>query len=180
MSYSNSEKAVYKVSHLLETIAQTRGDSVSWLSEKSNTLGYQIRQALVIAENNPEKYGEFSELKSKWRIKVSGSTVSAVRVTPIAELQNKEITALTFAKTVSSFSVPEVRDPMEVIGAIIANPNFEEYSFPDYQEATELELNRIFKWTSKNECYIVKSIHLIVSRKLPPEDIQWKPALVAI
>lgn len=180
MSYSNSDKAVHKVSHFLDIISKTQGDSVSWSSEKSNTLGYQIRQGLVIAENNPEKYPEFCKLKRDWRIKVSGHLVTAARVTPIAELQERTISAANFVKTVSSFSVPDVREPMEVIGAIIANPNFEEYSFPDYVEVTESELNRIFKWTSKNECYIIKSVCLIVSRKLPPEDIQWKPTLVAI
>jgi hypothetical protein len=180
MSYSNSEKAVHKVSHFLEIIAQSKSDTVNWLSEKSNTLGYQIRQALVIAENNPDKYPEWSKLKRQWRIKVSGHNVTAARITPMAELQEKAITVQQFTKTVSTFSVAEVKDPMEVIGAIIANPNFEEYSFPDYTEPTELELNRIFKWTSKNQCYVVKSINLIVSRREPPEDIQWKPTLVAI
>lgn len=180
MSYSNSEKAVHAVSHLLQTITETKGDSVSWSTDKSNTLAYKIRQALAITESNKDKYPQFAELKSKWRIKVAGHVVTAARITPIAELQEVAVNVNNFAKTVSSFSVPEVMAPMEVIGALIANPNFEEYSFPDYTEISPIELNQIYKWTSKNQCYIIKSKHLVISRKEPPEDIQWKPALIAI
>lgn|SRR5574338_424129 len=176
MSYSTSTKAADKVESFLQTLVNLRGDSISWIAADPSKLAYQIRQGMSVAENNPDKYSEFAKLKKTFKISTGPNLVIASRYVSLVEtLEPEELTSKNFAKSVNIFEVTEVADVMEVIGAILANPNYEEYQFKDYTEITEKELETLYKWTHKNEIFIINSKCLIISRKEPPEDLAWTP-----
>lgn len=174
MSYATSDRSFKKSTHFLDSLLNLKGDSISWGTGDPNRLAYQLRQAMDIAHRNPEGYPAYKELKSLFKISVSENKVTAVRRTPLVESE-QILTPINFAKSVHSFAIPDVKDPLDVIGAIIANPNFEEYHFKDYHEITENELNKLYKYTSKNGLFIIKSGFLIISKKEPPENIAWRP-----
>jgi hypothetical protein len=179
MSYSKSDRAFTKVQQILDTLINIKGDSATWITNDPNSLAYQIRQGLKIAADEPEKYGDYSKLKNIYKITVKSNLVSAVRFVPVAELKNTELNSMNgFKKTVIQFEIPEVKEPLEVIGALIETPQFEEYIFKDYTEITEKELNIIHKYTSKNNLFIINSNSLIITRKEPPEELSWKPTNV--
>lgn len=179
MSYSPSEKSVQKVEAFLQALCNLKGDSISWTTADPNKLAYQIRQGLTVAEVFDQKYPAYSGLKEVFRIKVKQNIVTAVRIVPLVE-QQEELTAQNFVKTVQVFTITDVKEPLAVISSLLEFPNFQEYSFPDYTEPTELELNQIYKWTSKNAHYIVKSKNLVITKQQPPEDLAWSPKLRAI
>lgn len=178
MTYSTSLKALGKVEKFLITLLNLKGDSVSWNSSNPSNDAYQIRQGLSIAEKT--NHPEFKDLKKLFRISVKSGQVVATRLISIVDTEGTVLNSENFTKSVTVFEVKEVNDPLSVIGAILVNPHYQEYHFPDYTEITEIELSKIWKWTNNNAFYIIKSAFLIITKKEPPEGVAWKSFMKVI
>lgn len=171
MGYSKSKATARKQIPTLKILKEKNGD-FRLPSSAPSELAYKLREAFSIIENNPQSFSEFTELKSKFNIRVGEGcliftrkydlTVGApIDITPaglgVAEVLNAEL---------------EVHTPMQVVGYCIKH-KAETMVFPGFDHISE-SWTEIYKWTSRNGYFINEINPLTISKHKGEKE--WQPS----
>jgi hypothetical protein len=168
MGYSKNPSSIEKVEKFL-TLMVNANESLEWETPNPDKLAYYIREgifasgALYKREPESDRLKEFSDLKSKFIIKIKGSLV-------LAELRSETPLAVMGVKRLRSVYLPNVATLTEIVGAVakcIIEESKEQIRIPNsdilegefrkleaYLKSKKLEIE-----VSGNELVISKSVN---------------------
>lgn len=163
VGYSQNEAAINRVQALLDQMVVTDTD-LSWPTKDAHMLGYHLREAMTLAKRIGKS--PYDTLKDKFTIRNRGDRV-------VAELKVKEgIEALQ--SLMSKVELSDVTSTVEIVGAAIVHSQATELYFPDAVLTDEDKL-ALWKWSSKNEYYIIVAEIGVTLTKKDPGEVAWTP-----
>lgn len=133
MGYSNKLSAITRVEEFLTLMVNAVDESLEWQTVDPSQLAYYIREGIsasvFIYKNgtDDERLKEFSQLKSKFIIKIKGNKV-------IAALRNEMPFAVMSVKRIKSVYLPNVTTLTQIVGAVakyILEENKEQITIPN-------------------------------------------------
>ncbi len=151
MGYSKNPTAIQKVEKFLILMVST-DENLEWATTDPNKLAYYIREGIaastIMYKNNPEdeRLREFSELKSKFIIKIKENRV-------IALLRNEIPLAVLSVKKLKSVYLPNIGSLTEIVGAIakyIIEENKEQITIPNHT-LNETEFGKLEAYLKSKE-----------------------------
>lgn len=154
MGYSKSKKSIRRVQHYLDQMVIAEGN-VEFASAEPTRLIYYIRDGIKAAQHFSEA-SNYARLSAKFVIKAGpGKVICELRdVLPLMRHQMK-----------SEVSIPDVVDPLGIIGAAIKH-HADIMIFPDASHDTILDKTPIQNWADKNGYQLIMAIdHITLEKK---------------
>ena len=166
MGYSNNLSAVTRVEKFLSLMVNAVDESLEWQTVDPNKLAYYIREGISASsfiyknETDDEKLKEFSQLKSKFIIKIKENRVIAV-------LRSEMPVAVMSVKRIKSVYLPNVTTLTQVVGAVakyIIEENKEQITIPNTNLSNEESVKLERYLSSKNLKVEVGENELVILR----------------
>lgn len=147
MAYARSKKSVTRIEPLLDQLL-TSSDDVIFRCDEPQKVAYQLHEALKSAGFFPE-YQKYLVIRDKFTIRTRAGKV-------IAELKTRPIIDSIKGMKVPppKVTIDAVLNPLEIVGATIANNKPEEIYFP-VSKLSEAELSELYIWASFVNYFII-------------------------
>ena len=168
MGYSNNLSAVTRVEKFLTLMVNAVDESLEWQTVDPNKLAYYIREGISASSfiykngtDDDEKLKEFSQLKSKFIIKIKENRVIAV-------LRSEMPVAVMSVKKIKSVYLPNVTTLTQVVGAVakyIIEENKEQITIPNTNLSNEESVKLERYLSSKNLKVEVGENELVILRE---------------
>jgi len=167
MGYTKNPDAIVKVEKFLSMMVEA-DENLEWETTDPGKLAYYIREGISAScwlyknDHENEKAREFSNLKSKFIIKVKGNHVIAV-------LRNEIPLAVMSVKKLKSVYLPSITTLTEIVGAIskyIIEEEKEQITIPS-SDLSEIEFNKLEAYLKSKELEIEVNENELVIAKNP-------------
>ena len=165
MGYSNNPTAITKVERFLALMVEAN-ENLEWETTDPSKLAYYIREgisaSIIMYRDNPEdeRFKGFSELKSKFILKIKSNHV-------IAALRSEIPLAVMSVKKLKSVYLPNITTLTEIVGAVakyIIEERKEQITIPN-SDLFEDELKKLEAYLKSKELKIeVNENELVISK----------------
>ncbi|KKM91107.1 hypothetical protein LCGC14_1231810 [marine sediment metagenome] len=154
MGYSKNPAVIEKVERFL-TLMVNADESLEWETTEPSKLAYYLREGISAAlaayksDAGNETLRDFSILKSKYIIKVKGSSV-------IAAMRNEIPLAVMSVKRMKSVYLPNITTLTEIVGAVakyIVEEGKEQITIPN-SGLNEVEFGKLESYLKSKELKI--------------------------
>lgn len=161
MGYAKSAAALKRLQPLLDQMLKS-DVSLSWPSQNAHMLGYHIREAMKIAESDPQS--PYKGLRERFVIRNKGTHVVAEPrvINVVAELHQAH----------AKMSLENLSGLLELIGAVITHEAHEMF-FPDAL-LTEEETKTLYEWAKPRGYSLVVGNGITITKENPGEA-EWTP-----
>jgi len=166
MGYTKNPNAIDKVEKFLSMMVSAN-ENLEWETTDPNKLAYYLREGISASgtlhrNNNDERLKNFSELKSKFIIRVKENKV-------IAQLRTEIPLAIMSVKKLKSVYLPNISTLTEVVGAVaeyIVGEDKEQITIPN-SDLSEVEFDKLAMYLKPKGLKIeINGSELIISGRV--------------
>lgn len=159
MGYSKSKRVIRRVETYLQQMVDARGQ-IEFPADDAARFAYELREGINasrhFAATGEEPFISYAKLHPKYVIRTKGTRVIC---------EPRDVILSVKAQTLGQVSIPDVVDPLGIIGAAIMH-KAPIMIFPDASDETIIDKSKLQTWCEKNSYeLIVADNHVTLTRK---------------